>query len=334
MEFLTNYGLFLAKLVSVILTILVIPFAFFGFIAYTKGKFKGKLDVYKLNDKYEDYHRTLAQAVKRKDELKLQLKQQKREKKTQSKSKETKKRIFVLNFHGDIRASNVVALCEEITALLTIANQDDEVLVRLESGGGTVHGYGLAASQLQRIKDANVRLIVAIDKIAASGGYLMACVADRIIAAPFAAVGSIGVSAQLPNFHRFLQKKSIDFEQIIAGEYKRTLTLFGKNTEKGREKVQQEVEKTHALFKSFIKEHRKVVDVEHVATGEYWLASQAIHLKLVDELKTSDDYLLTASQQHVLFEIRYKLKQPFGKRLSQSMSQIYDRFMNTSRFDS
>lgn len=334
MEFITNYSLFLAKLVSVVLTILVILFAFFGFIAYAKGKFKGKLDVHKLNDKYDYYHRTLAQAVKDKNELKLQLTQQKKEKKAQPKSKETKKRTFVLNFHGDIRASRVAALCEEITALLTIANKNDEVLVRLESGGGAVHGYGLAASQLQRIKEANVRLVVAIDKIAASGGYLMACVADYIIAAPFATVGSIGVLAQLPNFHRFLQKKSIDFAQITAGEYKRTLTLFGENTEKGREKVQQEVNETHALFKSFIKEHRKAVDIERVATGEHWFASQAIHLKLVDELKTSDDYLLTASQQHALFEIQYKLKHPpLGQRLSQSVSQIYDRLVNTSRLD-
>ena len=327
MEFLANYTLFLAKLVSIVLTILVILLVFLGFIAYVKGKSKVKLDVYKLNDKYDDYQRILARAVKKTNELKLQLKQQKREKKAQSKSKETKKRIFVLNFHGDIRASRVVALCEEITALLTVANKDDEVLVRLESGGGMVHSYGLAASQLQRIKDANVRLVIAIDKIAASGGYLMACVADYIIAAPFAAIGSIGVLTQMPNFHRFLQKKSIDFEQITAGEYKRTLTLFGKNTEKGRKKVQQEVEETHALFKSFIKEQRKMVDIERVATGEYWFASQAIHLKLVDELKTSDDYLLTASQQHVLFEIQYKLKHPLGKRLSQGISQIYDRLV-------
>ena len=329
MEFFTNYSLFLAKLVSIVFTMLVTLFAFCGFIAHAKGKFKDRLDVYKLNDKYDDYHRILAQAVKNKNELKMQLKQQKREKKAQLKSKETKKRIFVLNFHGDIRASRLLALCEEITALLTIANKDDEVLVRLESSGGIVHSYGLAASQLQRIKDANVRLVVAIDKIAASGGYLMACVADHIIAAPFAAVGSIGVLAQVPNFHRFLQKKSIDFEQITAGEYKRTLTLFGENTEKGRKKVQQEVEETHALFKSFIKEHRKVVDIERIATGEYWLASQAIHLKLVDELKTSDDYLLKASQRHVLFEIQYKLRHPLGKRLSQSVSQIYDRLVNT-----
>lgn len=271
--------------------------------------------------------------LKKKNELKLQLKQQKKEKKAQLKSKETKKRIFVLNFYGDIRASNVVTLREEITALLTIANKDDEVLVRLESSGGMVHSYGLAASQLQRIKGANVRLVVAIDKIAASGGYLMACVADHIIAAPFAVVGSIGVLTQLPNFHRFLQKKSIDFEQVTAGEYKKTLTLFGENTEKSRKKVQQEVEEMHALFKSFIKKHRKVVDIERVATGEYWLASQAMHLKLVDELRTSDDYLLTASQQHALFEIRYKLKHPVRKRLLQSVSQIYDKILNIWRLN-
>ncbi|MFW0094397.1 MAG: protease SohB [Coxiella endosymbiont of Haemaphysalis qinghaiensis] len=329
MEFVSNYSLFLAKLISIVTAILIILFAFLGMLTYAKGKSKGKLDVRRFNDKYEQYNRILLHAIKSRHELKLQLKSQEKEYKRKVKSKELKKRIFILNFNGDIHASAVEALREEVTALLTLANQEDEVLVRLESVGGIVHSYGLAASQLQRIKEANIKLLVAIDKIAASGGYLMACVADWIIAAPFAIVGSIGVLAQLPNFHRYLQKKSIDFEQITAGEYKRTLTLFGENTEKGRAKIRQEVEEMHALFKNFIKEHRKVVDVEQVATGEHWCASQAMNLRLIDELKTSDNYLLTASQTCNLYEIRYRIKLTLGKRLAHGLSQAYCQLLRT-----
>ena len=323
MEFLSNYSLFLAKLASIVFAILVVLFAFFGMFAYAKGKFKGKLDVRRLNDKYEEYSHTILHAVKSKYELRLQ----KGGHKQKIKSKELKRRVFVLDFNGDIRASAVEALREEVTALLTLASKEDEVLVRLESSGGIVHGYGLAASQLQRIKEANIKLLVAIDKIAASGGYLMACVADRIIAAPFAIVGSIGVLAQLPNFYRYLQKQSIDFEQITAGEYKRTLTLFGENTEKGRARMRQEVEEMHRLFKNFIKEHRKVVDIEQVATGKHWCASQAMSLRLVDELKTSDDYLLTASKTCNLYEIHYKIKHPLSKRLSYGLGQFITNFL-------
>ena len=152
-------------------------------------------------------------------------------------------------------AHEVESLREEITAIISIANPSkDKVLIRLESGGGVVHGYGLAASQLQRIKSAGIPLSVAIDKVAASGGYMMACVADEILAAPFAIVGSIGVIAQIPNFNKILKKNDVEFEQITAGEFKRTLTLFGENTDKAREKFREEIEQTHDLFKTTLED--------------------------------------------------------------------------------
>ena len=328
MNFLLDYSLFLMKLISLVLTIFIIPFIFFSFVAFAKNKAKDKIDIYTLNNKYKNYHRILSVAIKGKHELKRFLKSQKKENKKNSTTNKSKKRVFVLNFHGDIYASAVCALREEITAILTIAIGSDEVLLRLESSGGLVHSYGLAAAQLQRIKDANIKLIVAIDKVAASGGYLIACIADHIIAAPFAIVGSIGVLAQLPNFHRYLQKKYIDFEQIIAGDYKRTLTLFGENTQKGRMKMKEEVEETHMLFKSFIKQHRTQIDIEQIATGKHWYASKAIELKLVDELKTSDDYLLTASQNCNLFEVRYKQKPSIGERISKNISHICQKLLS------
>ena len=329
MDFLSNYGLFLVKLVSVVIAILVIFVAFFALLAKAKGKTKGKLDIHKLNEKFEDYGTTVLHAVKTKHEFKKIQKTQKKSKKQQTEKKQQQKNVFVLNFHGDIKASAVSALREEITAILMHADpKKDEVLIRLESGGGLVHAYGFAASQLQRIRDAKMKLTVAIDNIAASGGYMMACVADRIIAAPFAIIGSIGVVAQLPNFHRYLQSKSIDFEQLTAGEYKRTLSLFGENTEKGRDKMKQEIEETHVLFKSFISRHCPEINIDEIATGEHWYAARAIDFKLIDDLTTSDDYLLSASKENNVYELEYKIKKPFAKRLTSGASNLYHKLLH------
>ena len=234
--------------------------------------------------------------------------------------------MFVLNFHGDIRATAVTSLREEVTAVLTAAQPEDEVLVRLESAGGLVHGYGLAAAQLLRIRDRRLKLTVAVDKVAASGGYMMACVADRIIAAPFAILGSIGVIAQLPNFNRLLKKHDVDFEQFMAGEHKRTVTLFGENTDKGRQKFQEEIEDIHNLFKDFVRNHRPQVDRERVATGEHWFGARALDCRLVDELRTSDDYLLDASASADLYEIIYTGKKPWLARLLTQTGEALGRF--------
>ena len=223
--------------------------------------------------------------------------------------------MFVLDFKGDLRASAAASLREEVTAVLRVAKPGDQVLLRLENSGGTVHEHGFAASQLVRFKQHGLQLSVAVDKVAASGGYLMACVADRLIAAPFAIVGSIGVLAQLPNFHRLLEEKGVDFEQITAGRYKRTLTMFGKNTDEGREKLQQEIEDIHELFKSQIREHRPQVDVEQVATGEHWYGIRALELKLVDELRTSDDLLLEAAKEHDVYHIAFKRRRSWQERV-------------------
>ena len=129
-------------------------------------------------------------------------------------------------------------------------------MVRLESGGGLVHGYGLAAAQLVRLKDAGLTLTVCVDKVAASGGYMMACVADKVVAAPFAVIGSIGVVSQLPNFHKWLKNHDVDYEMFTAGDYKRTVTVFGENDAEDRAKYQEELEQTHALFKHFVNTYR------------------------------------------------------------------------------
>jgi len=234
-------------------------------------------------------------------------------------------RLFVLDFDGDMRASAVEALREEITAVLTVARERDEVLLRLESPGGVVHGYGLAASQLRRLRERGITLTVAVDKVAASGGYLMACVADRVLAAPFAILGSIGVIGQLPNFNRLLKRHDIDFEQHTAGQFKRTLTVFGENTEQGRAKFREELEQTHRLFKEFVRENRPALDVESLATGEYWYGTRARELGLADELRTSDDYLLQASRDADVYEVRYARRKHLAERLGESVSSALAR---------
>ena len=238
--------------------------------------------------------------------------------------------MFVLDFHGDIRASQVAELRETITSVLQVSEPGDEIVVRLESPGGQVHGYGLAASQLARIREHNINLTVAVDKVAASGGYMMACVADRILAAPFAILGSIGVVAQIPNFHRLLQRHDIDFEQHTAGPYKRTLSLFAENTEEGRKKFQEELEDTHELFKSFVKEHRPRVNIDELATGEHWYGTRALDHKLVDEIRTSDDYLMTRAQGADIYAVRYEEKKNLGEKLNVVFTRVADRWLGVA----
>ena len=206
-----------------------------------------------------------------------------------------------------------------------MAEKDDEVVALVESPGGTVHGYGLAASQLARFKKKNIKLTVAVDKVAASGGYMMACVADKIIAAPFAIIGSIGVVAQLPNFNRLLKKHDIDFEEITAGEHKRTLTMFGENTDADRAKFKEEIEDAHMLFKDFVNEHRPQVEIDEIATGEHWFAKRAYDLKMVDELVTSDDYLFNASEHKNIYQVSFQRKKPVLEKMLGSTAGILQR---------
>jgi serine protease SohB len=323
-NFLSEYGMFLAKLGTVSIIFVLIAGALIFIVMRAKGD-NEHLTIKNINEKYEAMGFMLNSQVLNKKAFKKYLKEHKKEQKEKDKeTSEDRKKVFVLDFVGDIKASTVSSLREEITAILTIANKNDEVIIKLESGGGTVHGYGLGASQLKRIRDKEIKLTAAVDKVAASGGYMMACVADNIIAAPFAIIGSIGVLAQIPNFHRLLKKMDIDFEQITAGDYKRTLTLFGENTDKDREKFKEELEDTHRLFKEFVKDSREQVDIDKIATGEHWYGKRAIELKLVDELITSDDYLTNAAKEADVFEVKYERKKPVTEKLISFGANLLD----------
>ena len=313
MEFLIEYGLFLAKSVTVLIAILVVVIVIVGASQRGRDPENGHIEVKNLNESLRSVTNSLKGAVLSPERQKLESKAEKKKFKERQKAERleaksgdlTRPRLFVIDFKGDVQANEVTGLREEITAVLSIAQSTDEVLVRLESPGGVVYGYGLAASQLQRIRNKSIPLTVAVDKVAASGGYMMACIADKIIAAPFSMLGSIGVVAQIPNFHRLLKKNEIDVEVHTAGEYKRTLTLFGENTDKAREKFVDELEDVHTLFKEFVSDNRSVVNIVDVATGEAWFGTRALEKKLVDELKTSDEYIIDQCDDRDVFLVKY-----------------------------
>lgn len=326
MEFLSEYGMFLAKAVTIVVAVLVMVGGIVALVTRggQRADSRGRLDIRHLNEDYDSMALALKSVVLSKKQFKKAQKEQKALDKQQDKTE--RRRVFVMNFHGDIRGTAVASLREEVTAVLTIVQPEDEVVLRLESAGGLVHAYGLAAAQLLRIRDRGIKLTVAVDKVAASGGYMMACVADQVIAAPFAVLGSIGVVAQLPNFNRLLKKHDIDYEQFTAGQFKRTVTVFGENTDQGRHKFQEEIEDTHALFKDFVKTHRPRVDLAQVATGEHWYGTRALDCQLVDELRTSDDYLLGASASADLYEVAYTGKKPWLARLLAQTGEALGRF--------
>ena len=329
-EFIIEYGLFLAKTVTIVIAIVIIIVLVFSQSGKSKSKGKERLEIKKLNNKYEEMAHILKMEILPKEELKQAFKKEKQQHKAEKKKEAAgihKKRLFVLNFDGDIKASALSSLREEITAVLTVATPEDEVFVRLQSGGGLVHAYGLAASQLLRLKNHNISITVSVDKVAASGGYMMACVANHIVAAPFAVLGSIGVLAQVPNFNRLLKKSNIDYEQFTAGEFKRTVTMFGENTDTARAKFREELEDTHLLFKEFVSQNRPQLDISRVSTGEHWLGIRAKELNLVDELATSDDYLLEKSKEADLYEITYSTKKSLGSRLSSFMHHTMERLL-------
>lgn len=332
MEYLADYASFLAKSVTVVLSIVAVLVALAVLRSRGRGQSTGQLQVLKLNEFYKGLRERLELALLDKEQLKAHRKAQAKAEKAQKADRKTgdlKPRVYVLDFDGDIRASAVEHLRHEVTALLSLATAQDEVVVRLESGGGMVHSYGLASSQLARIRQAGVPLTICVDKVAASGGYMMACIGDRILSAPFAILGSIGVVAQLPNVHRLLKKHDVDFEVLTAGDYKRTLTVFGENTEKGRKKFQEELEITHELFKDFVAHYRPQLDIQEIATGEIWLGQAALSKQLVDELKTSDEYLSERAKTADLFQLHYAQKKSLQERVGLAASGMLDRVVLT-----
>lgn len=336
MELLSEYGLFLAKIATVVVAIAVVAILIVNLTQ--RKRQRGELHITRMSEQYKEMQEEIAVALLDNHQQKLWHKAQKKKArqdakaaKAKAKSGDTalvdKPRAWVLDFKGSMDAHEVGALREEVTAVLTLVKPEDQVVVRLESPGGVVHGYGLAASQLQRLRDKQIPLTVAVDKVAASGGYMMACVADKIVAAPFSIIGSIGVVAQIPNFNRFLKSKEIDIELHTAGQFKRTLTLLGENTEEGRQKFRESLNETHDLFKGFVHQMRPQLDLEEVATGEHWYGSQALEKGLVDAVGTSDELLLGLFESHEVIGLRYQQRKKLIDRLTGSAAESADRLL-------
>lgn len=341
-DILLNYGIFLLELLTIFGVVAVIVMII---LESKKHPENGTIVLTDFSEKYKEEKESLEAFFLSGEELKQKEKAEKKEAKAKAKAEkkrikegekksdeEKKPRLFVLDFNGDVHAHAVSALRREITAVLSIVKPEDEVLLKLESPGGVVHGYGLAASQLQRLRERNIPLTVAVDKVAASGGYMMACVANKIVSAPFAIIGSVGVVAEVPNIHRLLKKHDVDVDVMTAGEFKRTVTFMGENTEKGKQKFQQELEETHQLFKQFVRENRPQLDIEKIATGEHWFGKQALELNLIDEISTSDDLLVKAVENKEIIEIKYKEKKNLTKRIGlqmeESMGNVITKLVN------
>ncbi len=321
-EFFFDYGLFLVKALTIVAAVVVIIGV--GAAAGRKAHQEG-LEVENLNKKYKGLADTLRKAVLKKEERKKAVKEEKKRDKAAAKDPSVKPRSFVINFKGDLKATALPALREEVSAVLEVATEADEVIVCLENHGGVVHEHGLAASQLARIRDRGIPLVVCVDKVAASGGYLMACVASKIYAAPFAILGSIGVLAQIPNFNRMLDSHGVDFEQITAGKYKRTVTMFGENTDEDRAKLKEELEDVHTLFKAAVSKYRPDLDLDKVATGEHWYGTRALELGLADEIRTSDELLTERVTERDLYAVTYRIRQPLQKRLMSNIDSTLEK---------
>ncbi|WP_318367707.1 protease SohB [Enterobacter sp.] len=336
MELLAEYGLFLAKIATVVIAIAVVAVLIVN-LAQRK-RHRGELRITNLSEQYKEMQEDVSVALLDSHQQKLWHKAQKKKAKLEAKEAkaaakqgrapvQTKPRVYVLDFKGSMDAHEVSSLREEITAVVTMAKPEDQVILRLESPGGVVHGYGLASSQLQRLRDKNIPLTVTVDKVAASGGYMMACVANKIVAAPFAILGSIGVVAQIPNFNRFLKSKDIDIELHTAGQYKRTLTLLGENTEEGRQKFREDLNETHDLFKEFVKRMRPTLNIDEVATGEHWYGMQAQEKGLVDEVGTSDELLLSLINEREVVSVRFMQRKKLMDRFTGSAAESVDRLL-------
>jgi len=347
MEFLYEYGLFLAKAITIVAALLVVLVVAMGAAMRNhKKSAEGDLIIENVNETMEETEDLMLEHLLDKKAYKIHSKQKKHDSKDDKKNKDQSRkktsdtheliqsssknpRLFVIDFEGDVQVTEIDQLINTIDAALLVAQPGDEFLCTVESPGGLVHAYGLAASQLKRIRDAGFKLTIAVDKVAASGGYMMACVADRIIAAPFSIIGSIGVVAQIPNFNKILQKNNVDIELHTAGEYKRTLTMFGENTDEGRAKFQEELEETHVLFKTFVFNNRPNLDIAQVATGEHWYGEQAINLGLIDEISTSQSYLMKAVKDYSVFRLKFEKKVPLTEKLGFSLSRALTRVLHS-----
>lgn len=320
MDYLYDISLFFLKSLIIVVGLLVVILIPMIQSQKRKAGKKKKLELENLKNRFKPYIQEFHQAHMNKKKYKNYLKQLK--KKEPIESEKEKPNSFLISFTGDKMATQVESLRDEVSLILNIAKPEDEVILLLESPGGAVASYGLAASQLVRLRD-RLKLTICVDTVAASGGYLMASTGHQIISAPFALVGSIGVLFQTPNIHEFLKKRDISFEEITAGKYKRTITPFGKITEEKKQKLQEQIDLVYFQFKNFLKKYRENLDFEKVATGEVWLGAEALKLHLVDKIQCSDDYIMEALKTRNVYKIKLKEEKKLWEKFTKKISSKY-----------
>ena len=318
MDYLYDISLFFLKSLIIVVGLLIVILIPMIQSQKKKASKKKKLELENLKDRFKPYIQEFYQTYLNKKNYKNYLKQLKKEKPPEKE----KPNSFLISFTGDKMATQVESLRDEVSLILKIAKPEDEVILLLESPGGAVASYGLAASQLVRLRD-KLKLTICVDTVAASGGYLMASTGHQIISAPFALIGSIGVLFQTPNIHEFLKKRDISFEEVTAGKYKRTITPFGKITEEKKQKLQEQIDLVYLQFKNFLKEYRKDLDFEKVATGEVWLGAEALKLHLVDKIQCSDDYIMEALKTRNVYKIKLKEEKKLWEKFTKKISSKY-----------
>jgi serine protease SohB len=326
MDALIQFGFFFGKTLIIFLFIVALILIVAAIAA--RAKARPQVEVEDLNEKYADLSLIIRSFIHSKKVFKAE---QKKLDEQEKKLGDDRKNVFVLEFEGDLQASAVKELRDEVSSIVSVAKPGDEVVVCVESPGGTVSGYGLAAAELVRLRKAELKVTICVDKVAASGGYMMACTGHKIVAAPFAVVGSIGVLAQVPNFNKLLKKHNVDYEEMTSGEFKRTVSFLGEITPKGREKFQEQLEDTHELFKNWVNEYRPQLDMNKVGTGEYWYGPRARDLNLIDDIQTSDEYLMSLTKSAKVYKVKFTPKKKFGEKLSEALGQgaakAFDRLL-------
>lgn len=328
MQSFSDWIQFIVSSAVVVLFLLILLGIIILILKRTKKHEKSHISVEHLNKTWRKQKEDIQKEILTEKELADVIKQDKKTKKEESTdaSTEIRQRVFVIDFDGDLMASACASLRDLVSTIISIARTNDEVVVRLESPGGVVHGYGLAASQLARLTERKIHLTVCVDKVAASGGYMMACVANKIVAAPFSMIGSIGVLSSTPNFNRLLKKHDVDFIEQTAGEYKRTVTLFGEVSESKKARHQQELDVIHGLFKEHVARHRPQLNINEVSTGEVWLGRLALDHGLVDALQTSDDLLLALGEKSDVYLLKTEQEVNWKARLMKQFFSSAKKF--------
>ncbi len=247
-------------------------------------------------------------------------------------------RLAVLRFQGlrDLNASGDQRLSEAIDEVLVNRDHFEEAVVIIDSPGGTTHGYGHAYALLERLSASGLKVTACIDRIGASGGYLMALPADRILAGPFAIVGSVGVVAGIPNVKRLLEEKGVSYRLFVAGDKKRVVHFADDDGPEVREYMDEKLAGIHTQFLQAVEKHRgDRVKLDEVRSGDHWSAEESVEkgLGLVDELQTSAEYLLERNREValVMIERRVDITERFAgylaARLSARVASLFTRWL-------